>query len=405
MIQIQLHPMKEQKQLLNKMFGTHRAIYNKLVEESKEDRYKLNKKELSQKYRGISQKHSLTEHLPEYHLQTPEEVMDSTYRDFVKAIESSKALFKALKDKDKKTTFPSLKFKSKKDNSTSIEIRSRSISVHDGCVRFFPTFFGLQKDEGIRVNEAIPELQYSVRLRRTRSSKFYLCIPKHTNFVQTESKRVCAIDPGVRSFISIYDPQGIAFSVDDSKNEIFMRCLIIDRMKSVLTKEKSKRKRNRLRKKIYNTFQRIKAMVNDMHQKTSKWLSENYNEVLLPAFETSKLTSKQKRISCKTSRRMLTWSHYRFKMLLKYKMERSGGRVVDCGEYFTTQTCSSCGRLNRKVKAKKTYTCKSCNYVLDRDVNAARNIYLMNENLLSWSNVLHVVREAYSEMSYSVSND
>ncbi|KAK1929498.1 hypothetical protein P3T76_015066 [Phytophthora citrophthora] len=104
------------------MFGTHRTIYNKLVEVSKKDCYKLSKIELDDKYRGISQKHSLTEYLPECHLEVPEEIMNETYRDFAKAIKSSRALYDSLKENDKKTTFPSLKFKSRKDNTTSNEI-------------------------------------------------------------------------------------------------------------------------------------------------------------------------------------------------------------------------------------------------------------------------------------------
>ncbi|KAF4031365.1 Helix-turn-helix domain [Phytophthora infestans] len=93
-IKIKVYPTKEEKTLLTKMFGTHRAIYNKLVESSRGDCYKLNKKELAEKYRGFSQKHSIADYLPTFHSEVPEETMDSTYRDFVKATESSKALYK-----------------------------------------------------------------------------------------------------------------------------------------------------------------------------------------------------------------------------------------------------------------------------------------------------------------------
>lgn len=376
------------------MFGTHRAIYNKLVECSKDDCYKLSKKDLSEKYRGISQKHSLANYLPEYRLQVPEEVMDSTYRDFTKSLQSSRALYKSLKSKNEKTTFPSLRFKSRKDNSSTIEIRARSCKVYEGKIRFFSTYFGFAKDQGIKVKESIPDLNYSVRLQRTRRQEYFLCIPLYKEFERTFSNKVCAIDPGVRSFVSVYDPNGLAFNVDDVNDVIFRRCLTIDKLKSLVSKEKSKRKRSRMNRRIYNLFQRVKAMVNDMHQKVSKWLSENYNEVLLPSFGTSDLTSKQKRISSKTSRAMLTWSHYKFKQLLCYKMSRTGGRVIDCHEYCSTKTCSCCGRINRNIKAEKTYDCKNCPNKLDRDVNAARNIFLMNENLLTWTNRVQVYRRS-----------
>ena len=372
------------------MFGTHRAIYNKLVESSCADCYKLSTKELGVKYRPISQKQSLSSYLPDYHLEVPEEVMDSTYRDFLKAINASRELFKSLKEKGERTTFPSLKFKSRKDNTSSIEIRSRSIKNTDGGLKFFQTYFGLSKQEGIKIKECIPELQYSIRLQRTREDRYYICIPEYKVFEQTDSIRTCAIDPGVRSFITVYDPHGLTISVDDTKNHVFNKCLLIDRLQSKLSKESKKRARYRLKRTIYRMYQRIKSMVSDMHHKISKWLSENYNEVLLPKFEISQMTSKQKRISSKTTRAMLTWSHYKFKMLLQYKMERTGGRSIECTEYYTTKTCSCCGRINHKIKAQKVFNCPHCKLSTDRDVNAARNIFLKNEHLLTWGRRVQV---------------
>ena len=146
----------------------------------------------------------------------------------------------------------------------------------------------------------------------------------------------------------------------------------------------SKRSRHRLNKTIYRCYQRVKNMVSDMHQKVSKWLSDNYKEVLLPSFNTSEMTSKQKRISSKTSRAMLTWSHYKFKKLLECKMERTGGKVIECQEHYTTKTCSQCGRINHNITRQKVFTCSHCKLETDRDVNAARNIFLKNEHLLSW---------------------
>ncbi len=388
-MKIKLKITKEQKVLLNNIFGTHRAIYNKLVDVSKDDCYKLNKKELAIKYREISQKHSLEKYLPNYHLDVPEEVMDSTYRDFIKSIDSSKALHKSLKENNKKTTFPTLTFKSRKDNSSSIEIRSRSIKECDNKqIRFFSTYFNFKKNEGFNALNNLPELNYSIRLLRTRNQQYYLCIPIYKEFKQTLNNKVCAIDPGVRDFLTLYDPDGNTLGITDKDNHVFRRCLEIDRLKSKLTTlsgKLNKWKRKRINQKIYNLYQRIKNMISDMHHKTSSWLSTTYTEILLPKFETSEMTSKQKRLSSKTSRKMLLWSHYKFKELLRYKMSRSGGRLIDCIEPYTSKTCTKCGRINRNLRHEKEFNCSKCSNILDRDINAARNIYLMNEHLLSWT--------------------
>ncbi|KAG2922670.1 hypothetical protein PC129_g5190 [Phytophthora cactorum] len=54
--------------------------------------------------------------------------MNETYRDFIKALDSSLALYKSLKERDEKTSFPRLTFKSRKGNTTSVAIQARSVS-------------------------------------------------------------------------------------------------------------------------------------------------------------------------------------------------------------------------------------------------------------------------------------
>ncbi|OWZ21501.1 Transposase [Phytophthora megakarya] len=75
---------------------------------------------------------------------------------------------------------------------------------------------------------------------------------------------------------------------------------------------------------------------------------------------------------------MLAQAHYRFKMLLKYKMERAAGRLVEC----TSKTCSGCGAIKHNLGGSEDFRCDSCLAVFDRDMNAARNIFHKNMGLL-----------------------
>lgn len=45
-------------------------------------------------------------------------------------------------------------------------------------------------------------------------------------------------------------------------------------------------------------------------------------------------------------------------------------------EACTSRTCSNCGWYHRTLDSNKIYTCGRCEMVMDRDVNAARNIYM-----------------------------
>ena len=41
---------------------------------------------------------------------------------------------------------------------------------------------------------------------------------------------------------------------------------------------------------------------------------------------------------------------------------------------YTSQTCSSCGNIDKKSRNGESYTCLSCGIMMDADHNAAINI-------------------------------
>ena len=59
--------------------------------------------------------------------------------------------------------------------------------------------------------------------------------------------------------------------------------------------------------------------------------------------------------------------------MLTYKAESAGGSVVRVPPHHTSRECSACGRRRDMPLSVRTYRC-SCGLVLDRDVNAARNV-------------------------------
>ncbi|KAF4325323.1 hypothetical protein BBO99_00009539 [Phytophthora kernoviae] len=76
-------------------------------------------------------------------------------------------------------------------------------------------------------------------------------------------------------------------------------------------------------------------------------------------------------------------SHFKFKTLLKYKMDRVGGRVIECEEEYTSKTCSSCGGIKNYLGGGSMYKCSFCHAVHDRDVNAAKNTFHKNVQMLA----------------------
>ena len=59
---------------------------------------------------------------------------------------------------------------------------------------------------------------------------------------------------------------------------------------------------------------------------------------------------------------------------LTYKAEWAGGEVKPVNPAGTSMTCSNCGSKKPMPTRVRTYVCGECDLVLDRDLNAARNI-------------------------------
>jgi predicted RNA-binding Zn-ribbon protein involved in translation (DUF1610 family) len=65
-----------------------------------------------------------------------------------------------------------------------------------------------------------------------------------------------------------------------------------------------------------------------------------------------------------------------FRRQLDYKTTWAGGRVVVADRWYpSSKTCSACGAAKAKLRrAERTYHCDQCGLVLDRDLNAARTL-------------------------------
>jgi putative transposase len=62
--------------------------------------------------------------------------------------------------------------------------------------------------------------------------------------------------------------------------------------------------------------------------------------------------------------------------MLAYKTAWNGGRLLTAGRFYpSSKTCSGCGAVKAKLGlSERTYRCEHCGLVLDRDLNAARNL-------------------------------
>src|SRR6185369_8669496 len=375
-LKIRLYPNSEEKQKLLKWFGTARWTYNQCLAAINNDIKNKNKKYLRANY-IVSKSEKFEDPNFKWVLDTPNCIRDAAMMDLLKNYKSNVAA--------KKKNFK-LKFRSKKDKSQSIVILSRDWGRKSG------EFFFLK---GIKSSEEIPEIKYDCRLTVNRLGEFYLCIPKPLEiradnqgpkFSVAEENRgagIISLDPGVRTFMTGYNPSGEAIEWGEGDiSRLYRLCSHYDRIQSgrdSIHGKENKRKRYKLRRCMLRIHKKIRNLVDECHRKLARWLYENHHVVLLPEFKTKDMVKSGgfRKIQSKTARQMMTWSHFRFRQHLLHKSrEYPWCKVVICTEEYTSKTCGCCGVINPKLGGQKTFNCTSCGSVIDRDVNGARNILL-----------------------------
>ena len=73
---------------------------------------------------------------------------------------------------------------------------------------------------------------------------------------------------------------------------------------------------------------------------------------------------------------MLTLSHFKFKMFLKFKAFEYGKVVLDVCEAYTSKTVSWTGEIIHNLGGRKSIISKVDGEEMDRDINGARGIFL-----------------------------
>jgi putative transposase len=65
----------------------------------------------------------------------------------------------------------------------------------------------------------------------------------------------------------------------------------------------------------------------------------------------------------------------RFIGMIAYKAESAGGQLIRVNPRNTTQECFRCGQHVKKTLSERVHVCPYCGLVMDRDLNAALNIF------------------------------
>jgi putative transposase len=224
------------------------------------------------------------------------------------------------------------------------------------------------------------DFNYDVTIVKDTLGRFSLHIPYHReNQPVQEPTSWCAVDPGVRTFATVFSPTSILKIGDGAATRLSRLLLCMDNLMSLRSATKGVQKKRRMGKAVSRMRLRIQNLTKELHCQAANCLTREFTDIVLPPFETQKMAARLgRKLTKKTTRNMLTLSHYKFRMRLQNTAVSRGCRVHILGEEYTSKTCTRCGTIKTNLGGAKEYKCSHCGLIIDRDVAGARNIFLKN---------------------------
>ena len=331
--------------------GTSRYVYNEAV------KY-LQQPDSIANWKAI--KSNILKSLPEWSKEIPYQIKSIAIRDACIAVREAKKKYKKTGEIQK------VKFRSRRDKIQSCYIPSSAVSKSG----IYHTILG-----SVHFTEQLPNKFGDCRLV-THLGITYICIPHEVPRSISENQgRVVALDPGVRSFLTLFSERSFGWLGKHDIGRIQRLCHYLDNLISRSTKVNA-RLRYRMRKAADKIRLKIRNLIDELHHKIARFLVDNFDIILLPTFETSQMTIKKgRKIRAKSVRQMLSLSHYRFKQFLKHKAFEAGKTVLDVNEAYTSKTISWTGEIVHNLGGRKVIK-DSSGMAMDRDLNGGRGIFL-----------------------------
>lgn len=181
---------------------------------------------------------------------------------------------------------------------------------------------------------------------------------------------------GIKDFI--VDSNGIRYENIKSirNNEIKLKKL----HKQLSKKQKGSKNKEKARLKLAKTFEKINnKKENYLHHISNQLLSENQTIVIEDLSVSDMMKNKF------LAKSIQELSLNRFKTILEYKCRFYDRELIVIDKWFpSSKLCNKCNHKNDDLTlSDREWTCKNCNSIHDRDLNASINILNEGKRLKS----------------------
>jgi putative transposase len=348
-----LYPNNEQKIYLAKTFGCTRFVYNRMLADrikSYEENKDLDIKAIKYPTPAQYKKEFLwLKEVDSLALANAQMNLDKAYKNFFR---------------DKSVGFPKFKKKSNTSNYTTNN-QNGTVYIENNHIKV-PKLKSMIKLEQHR--ECVGIIK-SCTISKVPSGKYYISILVDTENIQlSKTDKKIGVDLGIKEFAITSDGKIFSNPKHLKKSEKRLAKL----QKDLSRKQKGSNNRRKARIKVAKIHEKIANQRNDFLHKVSTQLI-NENQVIV--IEDLKVSNMIKNHKLAKSIADVSWSEFR--LMLEYKAEWYTREIIIApSNYASSQLCSNCGNKSSQTKdlSCRTYICPVCGMIMDRDINASKNL-------------------------------
>ena len=374
-IKIRLYPNKTQEQTLNKVLGCYRFVYNQMLAQKqnayKADKTNLKVTDLSKWFHGTLLKDEQYTWLKEQNTKVMKQAirqMDDAYQKFFKQ-HNGFPKFKAKKDKQS-ALFP---YEAISKHNT-FETRHISLTKPLKNIKFRCSDLYLSRLH--KYNKNIK----SATLSKTKSGNFFLSILIEMEDAELKrfehTNKQVGIDLGVKYFVITSDGDVFENKHFFKKEEKQIKKL--QRQLSKKVKGSNNRKKAQIR--IAKLFERITNKKNAYIHYVANELLSCFDTIFMEDLNVQGMLRNHH-----LAKAISEVGFSKFKETLVNKALVNDKQVVFIDRFYpSSKTCSVCGYKKRDLRlSDREWVCPKCGTKHDRDINAAMNILLEGQRMLT----------------------
>lgn len=198
------------------------------------------------------------------------------------------------------------------------------------------------------------------------------------------SSEEVGIDLGVTHFAALSDGDFI----DNPRHFRTAEKQLAKRQQALSRKKRGSHRREKAKRLVAKAHRKIRNQRRDFQHKASRQLVNCYQTIVFEELQVANITKAPKPkqdengayvpngASAKAglNKSILDAGWATFQQLCTYKAEYAGRTVALVDPKYTSQVCSQCGVVRKKELSERWHSCQ-CGCELDRDTNAAINIF------------------------------